>query len=149
MVKRQRSCVLVAMVVLSASSLYSQSERPVEVYVGYSNLQGEGLHSQNDPNNLISNGFLNDRTTLHGVNAAISFFPFATFGLTGDLSFNRKRNSTDVTGGTDSANTDIWYFMAGPTFTIPGSSRFQPFARVMAGAAHTAFEVEQGGAPHS
>jgi len=135
--------MLLILVVFSAGTVLAQSERSTEVFIGYSNLQGEGLPNQNDPDNFFSNDFLNNRTTLHGVNGAVTFFPLDMFGLTGDISFNRKSNNFDFTGGNNSADTDVWYFMAGPTFTLPSSSRFQPFGRIMAGAAHTAFEMEQ------
>ena len=128
---------------LSAGTLYAQNQRPSELYVGYSNLQGEGLNSQNDPNNFISNDFLNRRTTLHGITAAVTWFPLESFGLTGDASVNRKTKSDDEPEGTNSTTIDVWYFMVGPTLTLPGTSRFKPFGRVLAGVAHTAFESKQ------
>jgi opacity protein-like surface antigen len=140
---RQRIFILIAFVVLSAGSLFAQGDRSTEFFVGYTNLQGEGLPDQNDPDNILSNDFLNRRTTLHGANAAVTFFPLEMFGLTGDVSFSRNSNDVDVTGGSNDQDTDIWYFMAGPTFSLPSSSRFQPFGRIMAGGAHTAFKLEQ------
>src|SRR5262249_8600837 len=42
----------------------------------------------------------------------------------------------------DSVKTDVLYFMGGPTVAIGHSSRFQPFARFLAGGAHTRFNVK-------
>ena len=79
-----------------------------------------------DPNNFFSNDFFNRRTTLQGVNAAVTLFPFETFGITGDLSYNRKNRTLDITDGTDSEHTDVWYFLAGPSYVFPTTGRFQP-----------------------
>jgi opacity protein-like surface antigen len=133
--------MLLALLAFCGLSAFAQEPRKPEFFVGYSNLQGEGLPDTNDPNNFISNDFLNRRTTLHGINGGITLFPFQSFGITGDISFNRKHESIDVTAGSNSQNTDIWYFLAGPSYVFPSSGRFQPFGRIMGGVAHTSFEA--------
>ena len=40
-------------------------------------------------------------------------------------------------------NTDIYYFMAGPSFHYNGTARIEPFGRILAGGAHTRFDVSQ------
>jgi opacity protein-like surface antigen len=133
--------MLLALLAFSSLFTFAQEPRKPEFFVGYSNLQGEGLPDTNDPNNFISNDFLNRRTTLHGFNGGVTLFPFQTFGITGDISFNRKHESVDVTAGSNSQNTDVWYFLAGPSYVFPSSGRIQPFGRIMGGVAHTTFEA--------
>jgi opacity protein-like surface antigen len=132
---------MLAVFLFSGGSLFAQSERKPEVFIGYSNLQDEGLPDRNDPNNFFSNDFFNRRTTLQGVNAAVTLFPFETFGITGDLSYNRKNRTLDIADGTDSEHTDVWYFLAGPSYVFPTTGRFQPIARAMAGIARTGYEA--------
>ena len=53
------------------------------------------------------------------------------------------RDTTDAfTGGQDERHLDTYYFLAGPSFKF-SSSKVQPFARVMAGGAHTRFEAKR------
>src|SRR5262249_542020 len=85
--------------------------------------------------------FFNDRTTLHGFNASASGFFTDNFGITGDFSFNENNRSSSAFPGNDSVKTDIFYFMAGPTFKVGHSSKLQPFAHFLAGGAHTRFDV--------
>jgi hypothetical protein len=131
-------------VLLSSISLYAQSEERPRIFVGYSNLQAEGLPDKNDPDNVLSPDFIDRRTTLHGFNTAVDF-PLSNFGITGDFSFNRSDRSQDFTSGgnngTNSIKTDVFYFVAGPSFQIRNSTRFQPFVRLMGGGARTNFEI--------
>jgi opacity protein-like surface antigen len=134
---------MLVVLMVSVVSVFAQGEdRKPEVFIGYSNLQAEGLSDTNDPNGFLSNDFFNRRTTLHGINGEVTLFPFQTFGITGDVSFNRKGRSVSVTNGSNSQDTDVWYFMGGPSYVFPSSGRLQPFARVLAGVARTNFEVE-------
>src|SRR5215471_15484298 len=113
----------------------------LKLFVGYSNLQAEGLGTKN--NNLpdiLDTSFFRDRSTLHGGNAELTF-ALKGIGVTGDASFDRRHKGTDFTGGHDFNNTDLAYFMAGPSLAYAGHSKVEPFARVMAGVAHTRFEV--------
>jgi opacity protein-like surface antigen len=131
--------MLVALLTFGGLSAFAQETRKPEFFAGYSNLQGEGLPNTNDPNNFLSNDFLNRRTTLNGINGGVTLFPFQTFGITGDISFNRKHESVGVTAGSNSQNTDVWYFLAGPSYVFPSYGRVQPFGRIMGGVAHTSF----------
>src|SRR5262245_66635268 len=114
---RQRCCSLLAMVLFSTVCVYAQSERPYGVFVGYSNLQAQGLRNTND--------FLDRRLTLNGVNGSANLFALGSFGVTGDVSWNRNGNSVGVGNGKDSEHTDVWYFMGGPSLSQPGSDDFQ------------------------
>jgi hypothetical protein len=89
-----------------SGTLFAQNEGEPQFFVGYSNLQAEGLPEKNDPDNLFSPDFLDRRTTLHGINAEVTF-PLSMLGITGDFSFNRNDRSQDVVNGSDSINTDI------------------------------------------
>jgi opacity protein-like surface antigen len=138
---RQRYVLLsLAAVLFPAASLFAQSDSKTSYFIGYSNLQAEGLPNKNDPDNVLSPEFLDRRTTLHGFNGEVTF-PIRSFGITGDFSFNRNKQSADFAGTTQSVRTDIMYLVAGPSFAFRNSSRFQPFVRAMAGAARTNFEV--------
>src|SRR5688500_5632864 len=112
----------------------------VDVFLGYSNLQAEGLPNQN-ASVPFDTQFFRDRTTLHGANASITGYPTDVFGITGDFSFNRKERREDVTGGEDVLRTDVYYFVAGPSLSFRNDTRVEPFLRVLGGGAHTRFEA--------
>lgn len=112
----------------------------VDFFVGYSNLQAEGLPERNVSVPFDSEFFRN-RTTLHGINASITGFASDAFGITGDFSFNRKERRSDVTGGEDILRTDVYYFVAGPAVSFRNASRVEPFLRILGGGAHTRFEA--------
>src|SRR5262249_35763917 len=133
--------LILPMILLSTVSSFAQgSEGKPTFFIGYSNLQAEGLPNKNDPDNLLSPAFIDRRTTLHGVNGEMTY-PFDVFGITADFSFNRNQQSGDFTGGSQSVKNDIMYFVAGPSFHFLRSSRVEPFARIMGGGARTNFEI--------
>src|SRR5215467_8078862 len=105
----------------------------IKFFVGYSNLQAEGLANKNtDLPDVLNTSFFQDRTTLHGGNAELTV-AFKGIGVTGDASFDRKHKGTDTTGAHNFNNTDVSYFMIGPSFAYTGHSSVEPFARIMAG----------------
>ena len=136
----QRFVLLFTLLALSAASLFSQSDVKPRYFIGYSNLQAEGLPNKNDPDNIISPDFLDRRTTLHGVNAEATL-PIQNFGITGDFSFNRNKASSDFSNASQSIKTDVFYFVAGPSFQFRNQTRFEPFVRLMGGGARTNFKV--------
>src|SRR5262245_37819574 len=136
----QRLVLFFTLLALSATSLFSQSDVKPRYFIGYSNLQSEGLPNNNDPDNIISPDFLDRRSTLHGVNAEATL-PIQNFGITGDFSFNRNKLSSDFANASQSMKTDVFYFVAGPSFQFRNQSRFEPFVRLMGGAARTNFEI--------
>jgi hypothetical protein len=75
---------------LSAVSVFAQSEERRRVFVGYSNLQAEGFSDKNDPDNILSPDFLDRRSTLHGVNAAVEF-PIRNFGTSRSTGTTSRR----------------------------------------------------------
>jgi len=132
---------LIAVFMLAAAPLFAQSEHKTDVFVGYSNLQAQGLPDKNSLTGIFGSDFFNNRTTLHGFGSEVSGYLTDNFGLTGSFSFNENNRSNDFFLGTDSLKTDIFYFMGGPTLRLGHSSRFEPFVRFLAGAAHTRFDV--------
>jgi hypothetical protein len=132
--------VLVACVLLSTPIVVAQ--RPTEIFVGYTNLQSEGLPTRNTPPNIFDNEFFRSRSTQHGFNASLSGFGDSGLGFTGDLSFARQKRSTEA-GASRATHTN--YFMAGPAikWNRGGDSRVEPYVRAMAGAARTRFEASQ------
>jgi opacity protein-like surface antigen len=140
-VSHRHYCPLLFMLMFSAVSAFAQSDRRPEFFVGYSNLQAEGFPDRNDPNNFFSNAFLNRRATLHGINLEATLFPLDHVGVTGNISYNRRKRSADVGATSNSEHTDLWYFLGGPSYVFPDQGHLVPFARIMAGAAHTGYEA--------
>lgn len=134
--------VLVACVLLAAPMAVAQG-RPAEIFLGYANLQGEGLPDRNSVEGFFNSDFFGSRSTLHGVNASLSGFGASGLGFTGDLSFARQKRTNDAANNSRETHTD--YFMAGPAmkWNRGGATRVEPFVRVMAGAARTRFEASQ------
>lgn len=138
-----KSIFVAAACILLMAPLASAQFARTEVFVGYTNLQNEGLPNRNTPGWIFDTGFFRDRTTLHGVNAAFTGYGSGNLGLTGDFSWARRGTSETFSGGDSSRNTDTYYFMAGPTLKFNRSgSRLEPFVRVMAGASHTRFKAD-------
>jgi len=138
-----RLCYSVLLVLLlSTISAFGQDRRP-EYFVGYSILQAEGMPDRDDPNNFFTGNFATHRTTLQGLNGEVSFYPVASslLGVTGNVSFNRKGRSADITNGSNKERTNVWYFLAGPSYAFPDQGRLVPFVRVMLGIAHTGYEA--------
>src|SRR5262245_30841287 len=104
---RQHWYLLIFALLLSARLGFAQGERKPEIFVGYSNLQAEGLPDRNNPNNFFSNSFFSNRATLHGGTVAGTVFPFGSYAITGDFSFNRQSRSADFSGGKNSEKTNI------------------------------------------
>jgi opacity protein-like surface antigen len=116
------------------------AQRP-EIFVGYTNLQAEGLPNRNNPNWVFDTEFFRDRTTLHGVNGSVTAYNEVGIGITGDFSWARRSQGQDFVGGTVEQDTDIYYALGGPTVKFNRNHRAQPFARVMAGIGYTRFKV--------
>ena len=141
--------LLVVLTCLFAAVPVAIGQGRPEVFVGYSNLQSEGLPERNDPNWPFNTGFFQDRSTQHGVNVSVSGYGLGGFrgaglGVTGDVSWARQGTSSQLTAGDSSRHTDTYYFMGGPTlkFNRSGPSKLEPYMRVMAGAAHTRFRAD-------
>jgi len=120
---------------------YAQvSGRNLKIFVGYANLQGEGLQNTNTPAGVFDTDFFRDRSTLHGGDVSVTG-AYKGVGLTGDFSFNRSSRESEFTNGRSNDHTDIMYFMGGPAFHYAGMKRVEPFARIMAGGAYTSHEL--------
>jgi len=126
---------------LSTISAFGQ-DRQTGYFVGYSVLQAEGMPDRDDPNNFFTSNFVNHRTSLQGLNGEVSFYPASSLlGVTGNVSFNRKGRSADVSNGSNKESTNVWYFLAGPSYVFPDQGRLVPLLRIMAGFAHTGYEA--------
>jgi opacity protein-like surface antigen len=137
-----RYTLLTGVFMLCTISLFAQSERKPEVFLGYSNLQAQGLPDKNNVTGIFGSDFLNNRTTLHGFDTQVSGFLTNNFGITGNFSFNENSRSNTTSFGNDTVKNDIFYFMGGPTLSIGQRSRFQPFVRFLAGGAYNRFNIE-------
>jgi len=139
--KLRHLIILAALLLSAATPSYTQVlGQNFKVFLGYSNLQGEGFFNNNTPAGVFNTDFFHDRTTLHGGNLEITA-AHEGIGITADGSFNRNSRGTDFPGGHKSIDTDVTYFVAGPSFQYAGSRKLEPFARVMAGGANTRFKV--------
>lgn len=132
----------VCLFLLAPTALAQSSDRRVELFVGYSNLQAEGVPDPNDPGNVFDNDFFDRRRGAHGINASVAGYFNSVLGLKGDFSFHRNENSTTFTTGRDSVENQTYYFMGGPVLKLRNSSRIEPFGHVLAGGAHTRFEID-------
>ncbi|HEX4946828.1 MAG TPA: outer membrane beta-barrel protein [Blastocatellia bacterium] len=130
-------CLLILM-----PAAFAQSEPRANFFIGYSNLQAEGVTNPTNPNQPFNNDFFDRRRGLHGINAAVGGYFNSVVGIKGDFSFHRNEDSRAVTGGRDSVETQVYYFMAGPVMKFRNASRVEPFVHALAGGAHTRFEVE-------
>jgi hypothetical protein len=136
------SLIAVACILLTAPLASAQLVPGAEIFVGYSNLQSEGLPEKNDPTwSAFDVDFFKERTTLHGLNGSISGYIAEGFALTGDLSWSRRGHSGVFDGEQRSRHIDTSYFVGGPTLKFTRSAKVQPFARVLAGVARTSFEA--------
>ena len=59
-------------VLMSAQLANAQAKVP-EWFIGYSNLQAQGLPDRNTPGWIFDTAFFQDRSTLHGANVEFSF----------------------------------------------------------------------------
>jgi opacity protein-like surface antigen len=134
--------LLALSLLVSGSVAYAQSDRRAEVFIGYSNLQGEGLVDADDPTEVFDDDFFDRRLGLHGLNASIAGFFNPAFGIKGDFSFHLNEDNATIIGGSNSLRSRVFYFMAGPTFKIRNASRFEPFVHALVGGANTRFDVE-------
>ncbi|MEW6131184.1 MAG: outer membrane beta-barrel protein [Acidobacteriota bacterium] len=132
----------VCLIILS-TGVFAQSGKRADFFIGYSNLQAEGIPDRNDPGNIFDDDFFGRRVGLHGVNASFTGYFNDYFGITGDFSFHRKKD-TEVFGPNDEDRIDtrVVYFMAGPKLKYRNPSRFEPYVHALFGGAHTRFEVE-------
>jgi hypothetical protein len=133
------SLIVVICVLLAAPFAYAQQK--TEAFVGYTNLQSEGLHEKNDPAwSAFDVPFFKQRTTLHGINGSFTGYVAEGFALTGDASWSRRGHNGIFNGIEQSRHVDTSYFVGGPSVKFSRSTRWQPFARIMAGIAHTSFQ---------
>ena len=132
-----------------APAALAQSDRRADFFVGYSNLQAEGVPNPNNPNQTFADDFFERRRGAHGVNAALTGYFNSVFGLKGDFSFHRTEDRTEVSNGSDKVQNQVYYFMGGPVLKFRNSSRIEPFVHALAGGAHTRFEVESRRTPPS
>jgi opacity protein-like surface antigen len=122
--------------------VYAQSNRRADIFIGYSNLQGEGVVDADDPSAVFDGDFFDRRLGLHGLNASVAVFLNPALGIKGDFSFHRNEDSASIIGGSNTIENRVFYFMAGPTFKLRNASRVEPFIHALAGGAHTRFDVE-------
>ena len=119
-----------------------------EFFVGYSNLQAEGLPERNTTTGSFSDDLFGERTGLHGVNVAATGYLTPRFGLTGDFSYHaRDRNFTPAGGGEGDIDTRVINLLGGPQVRFPNQTRSTPFLRALFGVANTRFNVSTSTQP--
>jgi hypothetical protein len=138
----KKSILIAISMLVFAPSIFAQTSKPFEFFIGYSNVQGEGIIDRDDPSAVFDDDFFDRRLGLHGVNASIAGYFNSALGFKGDFSFHRNEDTAAVLGGRNNIRNKIFYFMAGPTFRIRNGSRVGAFAHALAGGANTRFDVE-------
>jgi opacity protein-like surface antigen len=133
--------LLALSILVIGPAVYAQNGRRAEIFIGYSNLQAEGIVDA-DPSEVFDDDFFGRRLGVHGLNASVAGFFKPAFGIKGDFSFHRNKDSASIIGGSNSLDSRVFYFMAGPTFKFRNASKVEPFVHALAGAAHTRFDVE-------
>jgi Outer membrane protein beta-barrel domain len=137
-----KSILIAISILVIAPSIYAQDYKPAELFIGYSNVQGEGIVDRDDPSEVFDDDFFDRRLGMHGINTSIAGYFNSFLGIKGDFSFNRNEDRASIIGGRNTIRNRIFYFMGGPTFRIRNGSRVGAFAHVLAGGANTRFDVE-------
>jgi opacity protein-like surface antigen len=142
----RKALFLLLLGVLCAPAALAQTTAQTgpEVFVGYSNLQAEGVPSQElNQNNSFDDRVFGERTGLHGVNAEFTQYVTKRFGVTGDFSLNQRSRDVSFAGGTGNIDTRVINIMGGPQVRFPSESRVTPFVRALFGVANTRFEAQE------
>lgn len=148
-----RKSLLLALFILvfAPAALFAQTTsepRGAEIFVGYSNLQSEGITGF-PQQNVFNNDFFNNRTGLNGLNTSVTGYLSPRFGLTGEFSFYQRARDTQgnntVVGTTGTFNNETrtrrFNFLGGPTVKFRNESRVEPFVHGLAGVANTRFRA--------
>ncbi len=138
----QKLLLVAACLTVMAPAVFAQSDKRVEFFVGYSHLQAEGIPDPDEPGDVFDDDFFDRRRGLHGFNASIGGYFNSVLGLKGDFSFHRNEDSSPFTGGRDTVENRVMYFMGGPVAKFNNSARVAPFVHALFGGAHSRFEVE-------
>jgi len=142
----RKAFFLFLLAVLCAPAAFAQDTAKTgpEVFVGYSNLQAEGVPSQElNQNNSFDDTVFGERTGLHGVNAEVTHYFTERFGITGDFSLNQRSRNVTFTGGTGNVDTRVINVLGGPQVRLTNESRVTPFVRALFGVANTRFEAQE------
>jgi len=138
--------LLCSALLASAQSPNSDEYPKVEVFVGYSALgEANGRGISFGPNAFVG---ANYSAAKAGFETSIIRNFSKHFGIKGDFSaqFNNQSASGPITACTPACTTvtqafqlktRVYNFLAGPEFKARNSTRFTPFAHVLAGVAHT------------
>ncbi len=117
--------------------------RGPEFFVGYSNLQSEGVTVRDSDDPFDNDSFLEDRTGLNGINTSITGYITPRFGLTGEFSFYQKGDDSRSANIEDEINFRRFNFMGGPVAKFRNESRAEPFVHALFGAANSRVEFEE------
>jgi opacity protein-like surface antigen len=141
---RKAFFLFLLVVVCTPAALAQTAQTGTEVFVGYSNLQAEGVPSQElNQNNSFDDRVFGERTGLHGVNAEVTQYITERFGITGDFSLNQRSRDITFTTGTGNIDTRVINIMGGPQVRFPNQTRVTPFMRALFGVANTRFEAQE------
>lgn len=141
--------LVLLMAVCAPVSFAQSTDTPgPEVFVGYSNLQAEGIPGEEGDNESFDDEVFGERTGVNGFNTAVTGYVSPRFGITGDFSFHKKNQNFEFNGGgtglsRGELDTRVINLMGGPQVRFPTTSRVTPFVRALFGVANTRFEAEQ------
>jgi opacity protein-like surface antigen len=118
---------------LTYASVLAQNEKKPEFFAGYS---FESVNTGVSSSDLIATTTsLDSRFKLNGLNLSATGYLTKRLGVTGDFSahFNSR---TDTFGSTAAQSKfSLYNITGGPQLRFPSSSKFTPFAHVLAGIA--------------
>ena len=140
-----RKLLFIALLIIACASvsLAQTDDAGPELFLGYSNLQAEGIGGIDAQGDSFDDEVFGERVGLNGFNASITGFISPSFGLTGDISINQQGQLFGVTNDFTEINTRVFNFLGGPTYKFRNDSPVRPFVRVLAGGANTRFEAER------
>jgi opacity protein-like surface antigen len=108
-----------------------------EFFGGYSVMRTDYEPERTSPPMLTVVSF-SGQQTLHGFNASATGYLTKGFGLTGDFSGHYTTNRlADPLGGDIKTRIRVYNALGGPQYKFRNDGRVAPFARALAGVAHT------------
>jgi len=124
---------VIIMLIVSFASAFAQSEKKPEFFAGYSfESVNTGINSSNFTATTTS---LDNRFKTNGLNLSAANYFTTRLGVVADFSANFNTRS-DTFGNTASQSKfSLYNITGGPQLRFPSSSKFTPFAHVLAGVA--------------
>ncbi|MDX6290534.1 MAG: hypothetical protein QOH42_2333 [Blastocatellia bacterium] len=118
--------------IVSFASAFAQSEKKPELFAGYSY---ESVNTGVSSNDFATTTSLDNRSKLNGLNLSFADYFTKRLGVVADFSahFNSRSDTLGITA--TQSKFSLYNITGGPQVRFPSSSKFTPFAHVLAGIA--------------